>query len=68
MDAAAEPGRFLAEKIARHPSSRILDVDDVAEVIEFLLDMRSVGINGAAITVDRGLTATFDFQTSAVPA
>jgi NAD(P)-dependent dehydrogenase (short-subunit alcohol dehydrogenase family) len=68
VDAAADPERFLAEKVDRHPAGRILDPDDVAQVIEFLLAPASIGINGAAVTVDGGLTATFDFQSSAVGA
>jgi peptide/nickel transport system permease protein len=32
----------------------------------FLLDPRAIGINGATVTVDGGLTSTFDFQSSAV--
>jgi NAD(P)-dependent dehydrogenase (short-subunit alcohol dehydrogenase family) len=66
VDAAEDPGRFLREKTDRHPSGRILDPDDVARVVEFLLGDGSVGMNGAAVTVDGALTATFDFQTSAV--
>lgn len=65
VDASADPERFLREKTERHPSGRILDPDDVARVVEFLLSDAAVGMNGAAVTVDGALTTTFDFQTSA---
>jgi NAD(P)-dependent dehydrogenase (short-subunit alcohol dehydrogenase family) len=68
VDASADPERFLREKTERHPAGRILDPDDVARVVEFLLGEAAVGINGAAVTVDGALTATFDFQTTAVGA
>jgi NAD(P)-dependent dehydrogenase (short-subunit alcohol dehydrogenase family) len=66
VDAAREPDRFLEEKVERHPAGRILEPIDVAEVVAFLLSPRSRGMTGAAVTVDGGLTATFDFQSSAV--
>jgi NAD(P)-dependent dehydrogenase (short-subunit alcohol dehydrogenase family) len=66
VDAASEPAAFLAEKIDRHPSGRILSPDEVAGVICFLLSEGALGMNGAAVTIDGGLTATFDFQATAV--
>lgn len=68
VTAAADSERFLREKIERHPAGRILTPVDVAAVVEFLLDSRSLGMNGSTVTVDGGLTSTFDFQSSAVPA
>lgn len=66
VDAAPDPAAFLAKKEARHPSGRILQPADVARVIAFLLSDASLGMNGAAVTVDGGLLASFDFET-AVP-
>ena len=61
VDAAADPDAFLHRKIERHPAGRILRPDDVAEAIWFLLSEHSIGMNGACVMVDGGLTATFDF-------
>lgn len=62
VDAAPDPAAFLAKKEARHPSGRILQPVDVARVISFLLSEASLGMNGAAVTVDGGLLASFDFE------
>lgn len=62
VDAAPDPAAFLAKKQARHPSGRILQPADVARVIAFLLSDASLGMNGAAVTVDGGLLASFDFE------
>lgn len=62
VDAAPDPAAFLAEKEARHPSGRILQPHEVARTIEFLLSSASSGMNGAAVTVDGGLLASFDFN------
>lgn len=64
VEAAPDPAAFLAKKRARHPSGRILQPADVARVIAFLLSDGSLGMNGAAVTVDGGLLASFDFETS----
>lgn len=65
--AAADPQSFREKAAARHPDGRIRTPEEVAEAIAFLLDERSAGISGATLTVDGGLTSTFDFQASAVP-
>lgn len=61
VDAAPDPSAFLRQKIARHPSGRLLQADDVANAVCFLLDEKSIGFNGAALMIDGGLTAAFDF-------
>lgn len=66
VTAAADPDQFLREKTDRHPAGRILAPADVAAVVEFLLDPKAVGMTGSIVTVDGGLTSTFDFQSSAV--
>lgn len=66
VDAAADPAAFLDEKTERHPSGRLLAPEDVAEVATFLLEERAIGVNGAALVIDGGLTATFDYQATAV--
>jgi NAD(P)-dependent dehydrogenase (short-subunit alcohol dehydrogenase family) len=61
VDAAPDPEALLSQKIGRLPSGRLLDPADVARVVHFLLSDASVGMTGASVLVDGGLTATFDF-------
>ena len=62
VESAPDPAAFLKEKVERHPSGRILQPEDVARLIWFLLSDTSIGMNGAAVVIDGGLTATFDFE------
>ncbi|CAN7632512.1 SDR family oxidoreductase [Phenylobacterium sp. LjRoot219] len=62
VDAAPDPAAFLREKAGRHPRGRILEPTEVANAIHFLLTDAASGINGAALTVDAGLLASFDFR------
>jgi NAD(P)-dependent dehydrogenase (short-subunit alcohol dehydrogenase family) len=62
VDSAPDPEAFLKEKTERHPSGRILQPGDVAQLVWFLLSGASIGMNGAAVLIDGGLTATFDFE------
>ena len=43
--------------VRRSPLRRLAEVDDVADVVEFLLSERSKNITGTVITVDAGSTA-----------
>lgn len=61
VDSAPDPAAFLKEKTDRHPSGRILQPGDVAQLIWFLLSDASIGINGASVLIDGGLTATFAY-------
>jgi NAD(P)-dependent dehydrogenase (short-subunit alcohol dehydrogenase family) len=62
IDTAPDPEALLAQKTGRLPSGRLLDPADVARVIHFLLSDAGLGMNGASVVVDGGLTATFDFD------
>jgi NAD(P)-dependent dehydrogenase (short-subunit alcohol dehydrogenase family) len=62
VDSAQDPEAFLRAATERHPSGRILDPEDVARVIAFLLSDASLGMTGASVLVDGGLTATYDFE------
>jgi NAD(P)-dependent dehydrogenase (short-subunit alcohol dehydrogenase family) len=62
VDSAPDPEAFLREKTDRHPSGRILQPEDVARLICFLLSDASIGMNGASVLIDGGLTATFDYR------
>ena len=64
LDTAADPERFLAAREQRNPLGRLLDPDEVAATVEFAaLDAR--GMTGSVLTVDAGLSASFDFRTGA---
>lgn len=62
VEAAADPAAFLKAKVDRYPSGRILQPEDIASVIVFLLSDDAIGVNGAQLLVDGGLTATFDYH------
>jgi len=62
VEAAPDPAAFLKTKVDRYPSGRILKPEDIASVIVFLLSDGAVGVNGAQLLVDGGLTATFDYH------
>jgi len=62
VEAAADPDEFLRVKTARHPSGRILEAEDVAAAVMYLLGQGAVGVNGTELVVDGGLTATFDYH------
>jgi NAD(P)-dependent dehydrogenase (short-subunit alcohol dehydrogenase family) len=61
-DSFPDPERFLTERQERNPLGRILSSDEVARAIEFLASEDSAGMTGAAVTVDGGLSASFDFR------
>lgn len=62
VDAAVDPVSFLREKTERHPSGRILQPQDVASAIVYLLSDGAIGISGTHVMIDGGLTATFDYH------
>lgn len=49
----------------RTPLGRILGPDEVAEAICFLVGGAASAVSGAALTVDGGLTVTYDFDSGA---
>jgi NAD(P)-dependent dehydrogenase (short-subunit alcohol dehydrogenase family) len=67
VDIAPDPEALLRQKTGRLPSGRLLDPADVARVVHFLLSDAALGMTGASVLVDGGLTATVDFV-SASPA
>jgi NAD(P)-dependent dehydrogenase (short-subunit alcohol dehydrogenase family) len=60
-----DPAAVRRAVAARTPNGRILDPSEVAAVIRFLLSDEASGLSGAAITVDGGLTSTYDFAVDA---
>lgn len=65
LETAADPQAFLAVRQQRNPLGRLLDPDEVAGVVEFAAVGDSGGMTGSVLTVDAGLTASFDFRTGA---
>ena len=59
--AAPDPDAFLRDKTERHPAGRLLQPEDIAAVIDFLAGPASIGMTGAVVPVDGGLTAAYDF-------
>ena len=59
---AAESAR--AQSVRRSPQGRLLQADEIAEVLCFLVSSRASGFSGAAVTVDGGLTTAYDFAGS----
>ncbi len=49
---------------ARQPLGRLMVPGDIAPVVAFLAGPGSIGMNGANVVVDGGLTATFDYGTT----
>lgn len=64
VEAADDPVSFLAQKTARYPSGRILQPQDVAAAVVYLLSEDAIGVNGAHLMVDGGLTATSDYRSN----
>lgn len=65
LGTASDPGEFVRTREQRQPMGRLLSAEEVAAVVEFLAIGDSTGITGAAVTVDGGLTTSFDFRTGA---
>jgi len=59
--AVPDPDAFLRDKTERHPAGRLLQPEDIAAVIDFLAGPASIGMTGAVVPVDGGLTAAYDF-------
>lgn len=64
LDTAADPARFLEAREQRNPLGRLLTPDDIASTVEHVA-LDATGMTGALITVDAGLSASFDFRTGA---
>ena len=62
LDTANDPDRFLHAREQRNPMGRLLEADEVAATVEFAA-LDAVGMTGSVLTVDAGLSASFDFRT-----
>lgn len=61
---ATDPDRFIEVREQRNPLGRFLDAAEVARTVEFVA-LDASGMTGSAVTVDAGLSASFDFRTGA---
>lgn len=62
LDTASDPEAFLHVREQRNPLGRLLQADEVAATVEFAA-LDAVGMTGSVLTVDAGLSASFDFRT-----
>lgn len=60
---ARDPDAFLRSREQRNPIGRLLDPDEVASTIAYLVSDEASGVTGANLVVDGGLTVGFDFRT-----
>jgi NAD(P)-dependent dehydrogenase (short-subunit alcohol dehydrogenase family) len=63
LDTAKDPANFLRVREQRNPLGRLLDPDEVAATVVFLASKDASGLTGSLVTVDAGLSASFDFRT-----
>lgn len=63
---ASDPGLLEAYRRERNPMGRFLEPAEVASVVGFLASDESRGMTGSVVTVDAGLTASYDYRTATV--
>jgi NAD(P)-dependent dehydrogenase (short-subunit alcohol dehydrogenase family) len=66
LRASDDPAAFRTSRENRQPLGRILQPDEVANAIAFLLSNGSTGITGTDLIVDGGLTAGFEYRNIAM--
>lgn len=59
FDAQPDPSAARSDVLAVHPLGRIVEPDDVAQVVAFLLSDAANGMTGSDVAVDAGLSARF---------
>ena len=61
LESSDDPAGTLREHVKRIPVGQILRPDEVSSVLRFLVSDAASGLSGAAVTVDGGLTSTYEF-------
>ena len=62
MDSSGQGARWTDTRARRNPLGRILTSEEVANAVWFLATDQSSGMTGSVVTVDAGLTASFDYR------
>ena len=62
MGTTIDPDSFVEARRQRNPIPCILSSDEIANVIWFLSGDQSSGMTGSVVTIDAGLTASYDFR------
>lgn len=58
----ADPAAVLAAREERNPVGRLLDAEEVAEVVDFVARTSSGALLGASVVVDGGLSVGFEYH------
>jgi NAD(P)-dependent dehydrogenase (short-subunit alcohol dehydrogenase family) len=64
LESLDDPAGAREAVLRRTPTGEILRPEQVASVLRFLVGEAASGMSGAAVTVDGGLTSTYDFAVS----
>lgn len=64
METLDDPAAAYAAITRRSPIGRLLRPDEIAQALCFLVDGAASAFAGAALTVDGGLIATYDFDSN----
>lgn len=59
---ADDPDAVLETRLARQPQGELLQPEQIAETVVFLLSDASAGMTGALVPVDGGLSTSFEFR------
>lgn len=62
MGTASDPESFIEARRQRNPIPCILTANEIANVVWFLSGDQSSGMTGSVVTIDAGLTASYDFR------
>ncbi len=62
MESSGDGEVWTRARAARNPLGRILTASEVANAVWFASSSESTGMTGSVITVDGGLTASFDYR------
>jgi NAD(P)-dependent dehydrogenase (short-subunit alcohol dehydrogenase family) len=66
LEATGDSEKALEDNLRRIPTGKVLTPEEVAAVLRFLVSDAASGLAGAALVVDGGLTATYEFDQPAL--